>query len=102
MKGNEKKREKGEKGEKRTEYGENWEMNFSHLVDWAKSGSECGSDDVQNSQKKLEVSLWEENRWKAVGCSSMIKEISPTSLPSPPPSLPPPSHLHQQKEDKQK
>ena len=43
VKGNETKREKGEKGEKRTEYGENWEMNCSHLVDWAKSGSECGS-----------------------------------------------------------
>ena len=38
-----KRNEKKEKGEKRTEYGENCEMNCSHLVDWAKSGSECGS-----------------------------------------------------------
>ena len=29
VKGNEKKREKGKKGEKRTEYGENWEMSCS-------------------------------------------------------------------------
>ena len=43
VKGNEKKPEKGKKGEKRKEYEENWEMNLSHLVDWAKSGSECGS-----------------------------------------------------------
>ena len=43
VKGNEKKREKGKKHEKRTEYGENGEMSCSHFVDWAKSGSECGS-----------------------------------------------------------